>query len=396
VRILHIIGTLDPQSGGPAAVIAALTRFSAPETRNEAVTLDNPAAPFLLETSLAITALGPTRTRYGFNPRLVSWLRANADRFDGIVVHGLWQYCGLAAWRVFSGRKPYMVFPHGMLDPYFKHVFPLKHIKKWIYWAIIEYWILRGAYRVLFTCEEEQRLAAQSFWLQRWNGHILPLGAALPEGDQDAFRLAFLARFPTLTGRRYLLFLGRIDRKKGCDLLIAAFIRAAALDPDLNLVMAGPDERNWRADLEPAIHRADLASRVHWTGMLVGNEKWGAFTCCEAFILPSHQENFGIAVAEALASSRPVLVSDKVNIAASIAAAAAGLIDSDTEDGTLRLISAWIAMPAQQRQTMANAARLLFEHRYDMRNHARQIGNLFHDAAQSHLPHLTTPASAVK
>ena len=401
MRVLHIIGTLDPRSGGPAAVIAALTRFASADTRSEVVTLDDPAADFILDPlvpagNLAITALGPTRTRYGFNARLIPWLRANADRFDGVVVHGLWQYCGLAALRVFGSSRPYTVFTHGMLDPYFKRAFPFKHLKKWIYWIFVEYWVLRSAYRVLFTCEEEERLAAQSFWLHRWTGEVISLGASVPEGDEASRRTAFLSRFPDVAGRRYLLFLGRIDRKKGCDLLLAAFTRAASLDPGLDLVMAGPDDRNWRSRLEAALHSTGLASRVHWTGMLHGEEKWGALAASEAFILPSHQENFGIAVTEAMACGKPVLVSDKVNIAASIARAGAGLVDTDTEDGTLRLITAWIALSPPQRDAMADAARRLFAHSYDMRNHARQFGNLFHDAAQTQLPQLATPASAIK
>lgn len=396
MRILHVIGTLDPQSGGPAAAVVSLSRFSAPGTLNEVVTLDDPRAPFLSKVGLTVTALGPTWTTYGFNMRLIRWLRANGDRFDGIVLHGLWQYCGYAVWRAFGGSKPYMVFTHGMLDPYFKRAFPFKHAKKWVYWILIEYWVLRGACRVLFTCEEEGRLAEQSFWLHRWTGHIASLGASIPAGDYSARRAAFLERFPKLRGRRYLVFLSRIDRKKGCDLLVAAFIRAAALDPDLNLVMAGPDERNWREELDLPVAAAGLQARVHWTGMLDGDEKWGAFYCAEAFILPSHQENFGIAVAEAMACGKAVLLSDKVNIAANIAAAGAGLVEADTEEGTYRLLAAWIAMPESERRAMGDAARRLFEQSYDMRNLSRDLGNLFDDAIQSQLSQGSAPASTAK
>ncbi len=396
MRILHIIGTLNPESGGPAAAVASLNKFRAQGSVNEVVTLDDPHAEFLRGLDFRITALGPVSTKYGYNSRLVPWLRGHGDRFDGVVVHGLWQYCGYAAWKVFAGRKPYMVFAHGMLDPYFKREFPLKHMKKWFYWAAVEYWVLRGAYRILFTCAEEDRLARQSFWLHDWKAHIVSLGASVPEGDEVERRLAFLDRFPQLQRRRFLLFLGRIDRKKGCDLLIQAFLKAAALDPDLDLVMAGPDELNWRDDLEAAVSAAALSSRVHWTGMLTGEEKWGAFLCSEVFILPSHQENFGIAVTEALACARPVLLSDKVNIAPDIAAAGAGLIDSDTEAGTLRLISSWIAMSPDRRRAMSRNALKLFQTSYDMRTRARDIAGLLHEANQSDLPGLTAPASAIK
>ena len=133
-----------------------------------------------------------------------------------------------AAWRTLAGNTPYVVFTHGMLDPYFKHAFPLKHIKKWLYWIPVEYWVLRGAYRVLFTSKAEKRLAEQSFWLHRWNPYVVPYGASGPTGDPEVQKEAFFARVPRSKGKRYLLFLGRIHRKKGCDLLIDAFAKVAA------------------------------------------------------------------------------------------------------------------------------------------------------------------------
>jgi len=100
--------------------------------------------------------------------------------------------------------------------------------------------------------------------------------------------------------------------------MLEAFVQTAALDPELHLVIAGPDQVGWRRELQTIVDKTGLTSRVHWPGMLKGALKWGAFYACEAFILPSHQENFGIAVAEALACGKPVLLSDQVNIAPDI------------------------------------------------------------------------------
>ena len=102
-----------------------------------------------------------------------------------MVVNGLWQYCGYAAWRALTGNTPYVVFTHGMLDPYFRYAFPLKHIKKWIYWVPFEYRVLRDAYRVLFTSKAEKRLAEQSFSLHQWNAYVVPYGASGPKGDPE-------------------------------------------------------------------------------------------------------------------------------------------------------------------------------------------------------------------
>jgi glycosyltransferase involved in cell wall biosynthesis len=380
MRVLHVVTSIDPKDGGVSEAIRALLVYGPAGYEHEIASVDDPTAPFLAQLGVPTHAFGPPSSSFAYSARLKAWLTANRRRFDGVFIHGLWQYPGMAAWRVFAGNTPYVVFPHGMLDPYFKHAFPLKHLKKWLFWIPAQYWVLRDASRVLFTCGMEAELAKQSFWLHSWKPEVVAFGATAPEGDDathEAQREAFLAAFPSLQGRRFLLFLGRIHRKKGCDLLIDAFLRAAAVDPGLDLVVAGPDQQGWQAELTQIVAAAGLSSRVHWTGMLEGDAKWGAFFASEAFILPSHQENFGLAVAEALACARPVLISDKVNIAPDIAADRAGLMESDTAEGTQRLLTRWIAMSAADREAMGRQARVTFDHRYDMRTNANAIVRIF-------------------
>ncbi len=380
MRLLHIIGTISPEAGGPTESVRSLLNFGPPDYRGEVVTLDDPSAPFLKDLNFTVHPLGPGKGVYAYAPKLRPWLKANAHRFDGVVVNGLWQYVGFAAWRTFAGKKPYVVFTHGMLDPYFKHRYPRKHLKKWLYWLSAEFWILRGAFRVLFTTDAEERLARQSFWLHHWNGFVVPYGASTSRDAPDDQLNAFLAHCPQLRDRRFLLFLGRIHRKKGCDLLIEAFARVAALDPDLDLVMAGPDQQRWSAELQARAASLGIATRVHWPGMLKGPVKWGAFRASEAFILPSHQENFGIAVAEAMSCSRPVLLADKVNIAEEIAADGGGLMETDTLEGTVLLLERWIRLSPDEKRLMGERALETFTRRYNMRENAARIIRLFDDA----------------
>jgi len=383
MRILHVISSLDPRNGGPAEAVRAMLHHGPEGYLNEVVTLDDPASPFLQEAGVPIHALGPPNSVYCYTATLVPWLIANRSRFDGVLLNGMWQHCGYAVWRTMRGRVPYVVFPHGMLDPYFKRASRRKHLKKWLYWLAVEYWVLRAAYRVLFTCEAEGELAKQSFWLHRWNPSLVPYGAVPPfcdtdsDSDYEARREAFLRLCPAVRGKRFLLFLGRIDPKKGCNLLIHAFAKIARSDPELELVMAGPDTRNWQAALQTQAAATEAAARIHWPGMLHGDAKWGAFHASEAFVLPSHQENFGIAVAEALAYARPVLLSDKVNIAAEIERDGAGLIEPDTAAGTERLLQRWIELPSAQREAMGARALECFHAHYDMRKNAKTIARLF-------------------
>ncbi|MCA1693460.1 MAG: glycosyltransferase [Actinobacteria bacterium] len=377
MRILHVISEIDPRLGGTSEAARVMMRYGPPDVQAEVVTTDSPGSPYLNHLGFPVHALGPGRLGYRYAPRLVPWLRANRHRFDGVILHGMWQHTGYAVWRTMAGRVPYFVFPHGMLDPYFKRAFPLKHLKKWPYWLAVDFWVTRGAARVLFTSEAEAQLASKSFWLHQWKPVVVPFGAEPSEGDPMAQREAFLQAHPHLRGTRFLLFLGRIHPKKGCDLLVEAFLKLAHRDPGLHLIMAGPDQQGWRAKLEARVGSAGLSSRVHWPGMLAGDVKWGAFYASEAFVLPSHQENFGIAVAEALSCGVPVLLSDQVNIAPEIALDNAGLIEPDTAEGTLRLLTRWLDSPPEARNALSAAAVDTFRRRYDMREGARFIPHLF-------------------
>ena len=374
MNILQVLSSADPAQGGVAEATRQTSLVLARMGHQvEVASADDPAAPGLHGLSLTVHALGPGRSGYSYAPRILPWLRGNAARFDAVIVNGLWQYPSLAVRQALRGKvTPYFVYPHGMLDPWFKHTYPLKHLKKSLYWPWGEYRVLRDARAVLFTCEEERLLARQSFGLYRANEVVVSLGTAGPAGDPAAQEAAFLSRHPELRGKRLLLFLGRIHAKKGCDLLIEAFVRAAA-DPNLRLVMAGPDQAGLVAELARRADALGAQGRVAWPGMLTGDVKWGAFRAAEAFVLPSHQENFGIAVAEALACGLPVLISDKVNIWREIKEDGAGLVEQDTLEGTERLLRSWLALPVPAREGMAARARQCFEGRFEIHMAAERL-----------------------
>ncbi len=337
----------------------------------EVATLDGPGTPFEKLINCEVHPCGPGRAVYGYAPRMEEWLRANYARFDGVIVNGVWQYHGLVARRVLAGRKPYVVFAHGMLDPYFMRRYPLKHLKKLAYWMLAEQRNLKRAQAVCFTSEEEKRIAGQGFPFRSFRGVVVPYGTPGPSGDPEELKAAFLREFPALKGKSYLLFLGRIHPKKGCDLLIEAFAQAA--DKDLQLVMAGPAESGWLAELQALATRLGVAERLHWTGMLSGEAKWGAFYGAEAFVLPSHQENFGIAVADALACGTIPLISDQVNIAADVAGDEAGLVEPDTLDGTRRLIERFQALSQPERDQMRQRGLACYQRRYALANAAPEV-----------------------
>lgn len=369
MRILQVTASLDPRSGGVAEAVrqigAALVRAG---HHTEVMTTDAPGAGWADGLPFPVETLGPGRGGvYQYAPALGERLRARRDDFDCVMSHGLWQYHGWATWRAWQGAAtPRFVFAHGMLDPWFKRTYPRKHLKKWLYWPWAEYRLLRSARAVFFTCEEERRLARESFWLYRTNEAVNPLGIQEPPGDPTQQKEAFLKKFPELRGKRRLLFLGRLVTKKGCDLLLRTFTDLQRNSDDTVLVMAGPDD-----DIDPAFTKTLRESTAHdstvcWPGMLTGDLKWGALHAAEAFVLPSHQENFGLAVVEALACGKPVLVSDKVNIWREIEADGAAFVDVDTDDGVKAMLARWFALPDNERVEMDRRARASFENRYQI------------------------------
>ena len=384
VKILHIIHSVNPVAGGPIEGIKQLSR--AKETHGwviEVACLDDPAAPWVKDFPMKVHALGPSYLSYGYSPRFVPWLKAHCDEYAFVVVNGIWQYGSFAAWRVLRKADiPYFVFTHGMLDPWFKKHYPLKHLKKWLYWPWAEYRVLRDASAVLFTCMEEKILARQSFWLYRCKEAVVNYGTAGWKGDADAQRQCFLEKFPALKGKRLFLFLGRIHEKKGGDLLIETFHRIVSERPglDLHLVIAGPDDNAFAGGLKKTAQRLGIADRITWTGMLLGDEKWGAFQASEAFVLPSHQENFGISVAEALSASVPVLISNKVNIWREIEQENAGCVETDDLQGTYSLFQRWLDLDAPTREEMRKNARACFLQHFEISSASRSLIKVYSDS----------------
>ncbi|ACO32990.1 MULTISPECIES: glycosyltransferase [Acidobacterium] len=382
MKILHAIQSLSPADGGPPQAVRNLMRaYASLGVEGEVFCLDTPGTEFLNEVAAPVHALGPRRGGFGYSSTIPHWLNAHLPAYDALVLHGIWNYTNVAARRtMLKLKRPYAVFPHGALDPWFNRQYPLKKLKKQIFWPW-QYPVLRDAKAVLFTSTTERDLAATSFQPSRWNALPVPYGAMEPEDNPAAQTAAWFQHAPSLVvdgrPRRYLLFLARIHEKKGCDLLLQAFAHIAASAPDLHLVIAGPDQVGLQAKLQQQAAQAGIADRVHWPGMLRGDVKWGALRHCEAFVLPSHQENFGIAVAEALACGKPVLISDQVNIWPDIEADESGLVEKDTLEGTCKLLERWLALNPSQREAMVSRALPCFRKRYSMQETARAIRDLF-------------------
>ena len=366
---------MNPEGGGPSEGIRQITpHLSRLGVQTTVMSLDKPDSDFLRAHSFNAIGLGPVTRGYGYRRGLPDQIRVLAEQHDAVIINGIWMYHAFATWRALRGSKtPYFVYPHGMLDPWFKHTYPLKHLKKWAYWPWADYRVLRDATAVLFTTEQERLLARQSFWLYQAKEKVVGYGTSVPPLDVESQRRAFFQHFPHLRGQRILLFLSRIHPKKGVDLLIEAFAAVVDSDPSLQLVIAGPDQVGWQAAQQRRALELGIADRITWPGMLSGDLKWGAFRSSELFCLPSHQENFGIVVAEALSCGLPVAISKPVNISTEVSSASAGIVFDDTVQDTIDALREWLAFSPKEMASMGQRAERLFSSRFDFASVASNL-----------------------
>jgi len=207
---------------------------------------------------------------------------------------------------------------------------------------------------------------------------VVNLGTGAPVGEPQSQRALFEEKFPEVRGKHCLLFLGRVHIKKGNDLLFHALadVLKSNASPELadwHLIIAGPNDHPYGQEMKALAEKLGLVARVTWTGMLTGDLKWGAFHRAEAFVLPSHQENFGIAVAEALACRVPVLISNKVNIWREIEQDGAGIIENDDIAGATKLLTRWLALSPADRETMRDRAIASFSTRFHVDQSAKAL-----------------------
>lgn len=376
---------MEPASGGTSQgirnTIPALQDLG---IANEVVCLDAPGSAYLQQDNFKIHAIGPFKGPWQYAASLLPWLLQNLQRFDVVIINGLWLYHGFAVAKAVRQMQSQnkevpkvLVMPHGMLDPYFQKAESrkLKAIRNQLYWKLVEHKVINRADGLLFTCASEMELARQPFNPYHPKREFnIGYGIMPPPGFHPAMEQAFRSRVTALGESSYLLFLSRIHEKKGVDLLIKsyAFLFSEMDSMDKiklpKLVIAGPGlETDYGIQMLDLVKSVPgLSDYVFFPGMLSGDSKWGAFYGCKAFVLPSHQENFGIAVVEALACGKPVLISNQVNIYKEIEEGGAGLVEADSLAGIVKLLKNFFELPARGLNDMQKAAYACYKEQFSI------------------------------
>lgn len=418
MNLLHVVNNMDAKQGGVSqAVRTMIVGLTTKGIHNEVACSDVPDALWNKADSFPVHSLGPGLGPWSYSSKLIPWLLDNLRRFDVVILHGLWLYQGYALRKALhrlnamphdtgsntSTLPKFFVMPHGMLDPYFQRATGRK-LKAWrnqLYWQFIESAVVNQADGLLFTCETERLLAHEPFAPYHPQREVVVgLGVEEPPTYTTAMRDAFLSQCPELKNRPYLLFLSRIHHKKGVDLLLSAYARMVNCSSTSPLMKLTENDSISEAQAIPALVIAgpgletpygqrmlQIATElpkhaVLFPGMLTGNAKWGAFFGCEAFILPSHQENFGIAVVEALACHKPVLISNQINIWREIQRMGGGLVEEDTLTGTQRLLERWQALTKLEKRAIEKHAQQAYHTYFAVESAAAKMKEALHLIAQ--------------
>lgn len=338
MKILHVIANLAPRYGGPpvATMDTAIALASLGHEVHVFTTDQDGVDRLNVPTDHPMTVRGVNIHYFRSTVRRVwpmSWdlgfaLRRHIRDFDIVFIDSLYLFHTAAA--AHYCRKyavPYIMRPHSTLDPYIRsrHTF-----RKNVYEALIERRNFRGAAAIHYTAEDEMRLATP--YTAGATGVVVPLGLHLSEYSSLPSAGTFRAEFPEVGSKKIVLHFGRLNFKKGLDILVDAFDRVATERDDVHLVLAGPDDDGYGATVRRWIAERGLNDHATFTGMLQGELKLAVLRDADVFALPSYSENFGIAIAEAMACMLPVVISNKVNIWREIEKAGAGLvIDTDAQ-----------------------------------------------------------------
>ena len=198
---------------------------------------------------------------------------------------------------------------------------------------------------------------------------VEPNGVHLDEFDVLPARGAFRSTYPQIGNAPLIVFLSRVHHKKGLDLLVPAFAKLP--QKDAMLVIAGPDSDGYSEQVRKMIAEHNIVERVIFTGMLYGQDRVAALADADLFCLPSYQENFGIAVVEALAAGTPVVISDQVNLFNDVLAAGVGGVVPCKIEPLVDELNRWLS-DADLRSRAAAAARPFVWQRYDWKQIAQR------------------------
>lgn len=400
MNVTHVVPYMHPDAGGPPVVVDRLCRrLAARGHRIRVLTTDALASgeagweKAYADGGYRLDVYPAKGGAFAYSRAFAAAVRVAVAESDIVHLHTVWTYPTLrAAWTCRKLGVPYLVMPHGMLDP---NSVGRKRVKKWLYMKLLEGPNLRRAAGLAYTHPEEERLARQTVsGLPR--GWVVPLAADEPPTEtREELAKEFFDRHLALAGTKVVLFLGRLHPKKGLNLLIPAFAELVRQRADTRLVLVGPGDPKYVAELNCRVASDGLGDRVVFLGPLAGREKWAALAAATLFALPSYQENFAITVVEAMSVGTPVLLSSRVNIWPEVESANAGVI-SELDKTKIADNMLKIACAAEFADTLGGNGRALVQRCYNWDRTADAAEIAYRNILTSTSPTTVSPGDPVR
>lgn len=374
LKILQIIPSISLVYGGPSQMVRGLSQALAKQDATVTVLTtdsngDEGQAPLDVPLNQPVDIDGyqtiyfrcaPFR-RYKFSLPLLQWLNRHGAEYDIAHIHALFSPVSSAAATVARWQKlPYILRPLGTLDP--ADLAKKKQFKQ-LYAALLERPNIKGSAALHFTSEQEAKVS-ERFGVNTQDV-VLPLGVVLPEfscSDAEA-QQAIRQRYGIADGVPIVLFMSRIDPKKGLDLLLPALENLRRSDKPFHFILSGgnPQDQSYVEAIGQQIKYSALKDCSTVTGFVSGDLKAQILQAADVFVLPSYYENFGIAVAEAMMAGKPVVISDQVHIWQDIKNSQSGWVTGCEQSDLTQRLSEALADPAERQQRGENGRKFAQE-----------------------------------
>jgi glycosyltransferase involved in cell wall biosynthesis len=363
MKVLHVISGIDAALGGPTTALRGMTAALAAQGvdvhvasafSNDQALQD---AKWFDGVGVKTTLIGPVSgTLRGYHKSLAPTLHRLISESDAVHIHAIWEPTQITASRSCRQlKKPYCVTPHGMLSSW--SMSRRRFQKRLLRWAGVDQ-MINGARAVNVTTSIELEQTQKVYPKARFE--LEPYGIDLEE-FRNLPRKGFLrSNYPQLVGKKILVHLGRISEQKGLHVLLPAFAKLVNEFDDWRLVMVGPEGGDYEKQIRQQAHSLSVDDRIIWAGPCYGADRVAALVDSDLFVLASHHENFAIAVAEAMAAMKAVVVSNKVMLHPAITQAQAGGVCEQTPDAVAAALRVWMRDADARRAAGERGRELVF------------------------------------
>ena len=375
IKVLRIIATLNPQQGGPIrAIIDNSLAMINQNIKVDILTCDRTSSKFYKSKYINIINQGPSFFgNFYFSYNLFFWLLKNKKNYDFFILHGIWDFKHIVAFMLLNNN--YSVFVHGSLHPTQGKGF-INKAKKKLYWLIFEKRNLLKSKSLLLTSNNEKAQLDNTFVDTKGIKKVFVKYGILKSNPNKKILLSkFNKKFPFLKNKSFYLYLGRLHKQKGADIIIEA-VNKIKLNSNIKILIMGPFiGSKFENKLKLLVKKYKLEKQIFFSNAQFGDIKWGAIYSSKAMLLPSHGENFGISLVEAMSAGKPVLTTFKVNINDIIIKYNAGLISRDNLTNFSKILLQFQTLNKKKKNQISNNALKCFKDNFDISSNHNSLSS---------------------